>query len=336
MSHGGAIPHGHFGFNKEKEDKNLLKYIGKRFLSLIPVLFIVSVVIFIIIHLTPGDPARAILGDQATEQEVEELRESMGLNDPLPIQYVNWVKKALRGDLGNSAFSDETVAGMIKEHLGPTLNITFFALLIAIGLGVPLGVLAAKKHGQFADNAIMVFSLGGISIPNFLIGLLLILFFGVKLNVLPVAGYKTMAEGMGQHIKYLVLPSVSLGLMEAALITRMTRASMLEILNSDYIKMAKAKGVKTGSIVFKHAFRNVLVTLSTVIGQTVIALISGAAVVETIFNVPGIGRMIVTAVQRRDYAIIQGVTLLIALFNVLVNLIVDLLYGIIDPRVRLK
>lgn len=321
---------------KEKEDKNLLKYIGKRILSLIPVLFIVSIVIFIIIHLTPGDPARAILGDQATEQEVENLRESMGLNDSLPVQYVNWVKKALRGNLGTSAFSDETVVDMIKDHLGPTLNITVFALLIAVGVGVPFGVLAAKKHGQLADSSIMVISLAGISIPNFLIGLLLILFFGVKLNVLPVAGYKTMAEGFGQHIRYLVLPSVSLGLMEAALITRMTRASMLEILNSDYIKMAKAKGVKSFSIIFKHAFRNVLVTLSTVVGQTIIALISGAAVVETIFNVPGIGSLIVTAVQRRDYAIIQGITLVIAVFNVLVNLIVDLLYGIIDPRVRLK
>ena len=321
---------------KEKEDKNLLKYIGKRILSLIPVLFIVSIVIFIIIHLTPGDPARAILGDQATEQEVENLRESMGLNDSLPVQYVNWVKKALRGNLGTSAFSDETVVDMIKDHLGPTLSITIFALLIAVGVGVPFGVLAAKKHGQLADSSIMVISLAGISIPNFLIGLLLILFFGVKLNVLPVAGYKTMAEGFGQHIRYLVLPSVSLGLMEAALITRMTRASMLEILNSDYIKMAKAKGVKSFSIIFKHAFRNVLVTLSTVVGQTIIALISGAAVVETIFNVPGIGSLIVTAVQRRDYAIIQGITLVIAVFNVLVNLIVDLLYGIIDPRVRLK
>ena len=323
-------------FIKKKEDKNLLKYIGKRFLSLIPVLFIVSIVIFITIHLTPGDPARAILGDQATEQEIENLRESMGLNDSLPVQYISWVKKAIRGNLGTSAFSDETVVDMIKDHLGPTLSITVFALLIAIGVGVPCGVLAAKKHGQVADNFIMVISLAGISIPNFLIGLLLILFFGVKLNVLPVAGYKIMADGLGQHIKYLILPSVSLGLMEAALITRMTRASMLEILNSDYIKMAKAKGVKTFSIIFKHAFRNVLVTLSTVIGQTIIALISGAAVVETIFNIPGIGSLIVTAVERRDYAVIQGITLVIAVFNVLVNLIVDLLYGIIDPRVRLK
>lgn len=315
---------------------NLLKYIGKRVLSLIPVLFVVSVVIFFIIHLTPGDPARAILGDQATEQEIEELRDSMGLNDPLPVQYFHWINKAIHGNLGKSAFSDDTVVSMIRDHLWPTLNITAFALLIAVAVGVPLGVWAARKHGQVADNSIMVFSLAGISMPSFLIGLLLMLFLGVKLKVLPVAGYKTMAQGLGMHLKYLVLPSISLGMMEAALITRMTRASMLEILNSDYIKMAKAKGVKGFSIVFKHAFRNVLITLTTVVGQTVIALISGAAVVETIFNVPGIGQLIVTSVQRRDYAVIQGITLLIALFNVVINLIVDLLYGIIDPRVRLK
>lgn len=313
----------------------MLRYICKRILSLIPVLFVVSLVIFYIIHLTPGDPARAILGDQATETEIEELRDSMGLNDPLPMQYLNWIKKAAQGNLGTSAFSDDTVVELIKDHLGPTVSLTIFALIIAVGVGVPLGVLSARKHGAAADQGVMVFSLLGISLPNFLVALILMLLLAVHFRLLPVAGYKTIEQGFGAHIRYLVLPAISLGLMEAALITRMTRASMLEILNSDYIKMAKAKGVKEFFLVFKHAFRNILVTMVTVIAQTLIALISGAAVVETIFNIPGIGQLIVTSVERRDYAVIQGITLMIALLNVVVNLIVDLLYGLIDPRVRL-
>lgn len=313
------------------------KYILKRLLSMIPAVFVVSVVIFLIIHLTPGDPAAVMLGDQADPEAIAALREALGLNDPLPVQYLRWLGGVLQGDLGQSLYSDESMISMLLSHLGPTLSLTVFALAISLIVAVPLGILAARKRGALADNAISVFSMIGISMPSFLLGLLLMLVFAVTLRWLPAAGYKTLAEdGMAEHLRYLVMPSIALGFMEAGLILRMTRSSMLEVLGSDYIRMAKAKGEKSLAITCKHAFKNALIPIVTTVGQTFMGLLSGATVVESIFNIPGIGKMTITAVQQRDYEVVQAVVLFISMINIVVCLVIDLIYAAIDPRVRLS
>ena len=313
------------------------KYILKRLLSMIPTVFVVSVVIFLIIHLTPGDPAAVMLGDQADPEAIAALREALGLNDPLPVQYLRWLGGVLQGDLGQSLYSDESMVSMLLSHLGPTLSLTVFALAISLIVAVPLGILAARKRGALADNAISVFSMIGISMPSFLLGLLLMLVFAVTLRWLPAAGYKTLAEdGMAEHLRYLVMPAIALGFMEAGLILRMTRSSMLEVLGSDYIRMAKAKGEKSLAITCKHAFKNALIPIVTTVGQTFMGLLSGATVVESIFNIPGIGKMTITAVQQRDYEVVQAVVLFVSMINIVVCLVIDLIYAAIDPRVRLS
>ena len=313
------------------------KYLIKRILTLIPVLFVVSVVIFTLIHLTPGDPARIMLGAQASEADVQALQERMGLNDPIPVQYVRWVGNVLRGDLGDSLFMDEPMTQIIAEHMGPTCMLTLYAMLFVIAVGIPLGILAARKRGTFADSSIEGLSMAGISIPSFLLGLLLILLFVVRLKWLPVGGYKPLTQyGFLTNLRYLVLPSVALGFMETGLVIRMTRSSVLEVLNCDYIKMAKAKGVKEHSLVFRHALKNALLPILTTIGQTLMGLLSGASVVETVFNIPGAGQLIINSVARRDYEVIQADVLVVALINVLVCFLIDILYGVVDPRVRLE
>lgn len=313
------------------------KYIVKRLLALIPTLFVVSVVIFSIIHMTPGDPAAMILGDKADAADVAALRESMGLNDPIPVQYVNWVGRVFHGNLGKSVFIDKPMTEILKEYMGPTISLTIYAMILSTLIAIPLGVLAAKKRGTLADQGISFLSMVGISMPSFLLGLLLMLGFAVKLRWFPVAGYKTVAQaGFLKHIEYLTLPALALGFMEAALIIRLTRSSVLEVLASDYVKMAKAKGVSEFSLIMKHAFKNALIPILTVLGQTFMGLLAGAAVVETVFNIPGIGRLTINSVARRDYEVIQAVVLLISLINVVLCLAVDLLYGLVDPRVRLE
>lgn len=313
------------------------KYIVKRLLALIPTLFVVSVVIFSIIHMTPGDPAAMILGDKADAADIAALRESMGLNDPIPVQYLNWVGRVFRGDFGRSVFIDKPMTEILMEYMGPTVSLTVYAMILSTLIAIPLGVLAAKKRGTLADQGISFLSMVGISMPSFLLGLLLILGFAVKLRWFPVAGYKTIAQaGVLRHIQYLTLPALALGFMEAALIIRLTRSSVLEVLASDYVKMAKAKGVTEFSLVMKHAFKNALIPILTVLGQTFMGLLAGAAVVETVFNIPGIGRLTINSVARRDYEVIQAVVLLISLINVVMCLLVDLLYGLVDPRVRLE
>ena len=312
------------------------KYIIKRLISMIPAIFVVSVVIFMIIHLTPGDPAAVMLGDQADPEAIEALRQSLGLNDPLPVQYLRWVGDLLHGDLGQSLYSDQTMIQMLVGHMGPTFSLTLYALVIALTVAVPLGVIAARRRGSLADNAISVFSMIGISLPSFLLGLLLMLVLAVTLKWLPVAGYKTVADaGIATHLKYLTMPAIALGFMEAGLILRMTRSSMLEVLGSDYIRMAKAKGGRDGAIVMKHAFKNALIPIVTSVGQTFMGLLSGATVVESIFNIPGMGKMILTAVQQRDYEVVQAVVLFVSMINIVICLAVDLVYAAIDPRVRL-
>ncbi len=312
------------------------RYVIQRLLSLIPTLFVVSIVIFSIIHMTPGDPASAILGDQATPEAIEALRDSLGLNDPLPVQYINWIVGVFHGDLGTSLFIDEPMTQILADYMKPTFALTIYAMILATVIAIPLGVIAAKYRGTLIDQGVSVISMIGISMPSFLLGLLLMLVFAVQLRWFPVAGYKEISEvGFLEYLRYITLPAVALGFMEAALIIRHTRSSVLEVLASDYVRMAKAKGVSEFSLIMKHAFKNAFIPILTVLGQTFMALLAGAAIVETIFNIPGIGRLTINSVTRRDYEVIQAVVLMISLINVVMCLIVDLLYGLIDPRVRL-
>ena len=312
------------------------RFILKRLLSMIPVLFIVSVVIFSLVHLVPGNPAVAMLGDMATQDDIAALTTRMGLDKPLPEQYVKWIANMFHGDFGVSVANNETVASMILSHLKPTISLAVFSLLIAAAIAIPLGMIAAKKKGTAVDHAVTAISLAGISLPSFLLGLFLMLLFAVRLRLFPVSGYVDMSQGLIPHLRSLTLPAIALGFMNAALMMRMTRATMLEVLGSDYIKMAKAKGVKDFFIIAKHAFKNTLVTLITIFGQSIVQALSGAAVVESLFAIPGLGQLMVNSIGRRDYYVIQSIVLLIAVFNVIVNMLTDILYGVVDPRVRVR
>lgn len=313
------------------------KYIAKRLLALIPVLFIVSVVIFMLIHLVPGDPAAVMLGDHATPEQIADLRHTLGLDQPLLTQYFTWLRDLFRGDLGTSLFMEGTMAEILRDHMVPTIQQTLVAIAFAALVGVPLGMLAAVKRGSAADSVISAFSIIGVSLPSFLMGLGLILLFSVKLGWLPSSGYKTIAEvGWVGHIRYMLLPGIALGMIELGLIIRMTRSSMLEILGADYMRMAKAKGVSRFKMFAKHALGNALVGVVTVVGLAFISCLGGATVTEKIFNIPGIGKLTLNSVMRRDYEVVQAVVLVVSLLNVLCTLVLDLLYGLIDPRVRLS
>ncbi len=315
----------------------MVRYTLKRLLSLIPVLFVVSLAIFLLIHLIPGDPASAILGEEATPEQIAALREKLGFNDPLPVQYLRWVGGLFRGNWGTSLFMDGTMLQIIGSHMIPTLQQTLVAVGFATLVGVPLGMLAAIRHGSPADRVISAFSTAGISLPSFLMGLCLVLLISVKLRWLPSSGYKSIADfGWATHIRYMILPGIALGFIEMGLIIRMTRSSMLEILSADYIRMAKAKGVSPWRMFFLHAFRNALIGILTVVGLSFISCLGGATVTETIFNIPGLGKLTLNAVMRRDYEVVQAVVLLVSLLNVLCTLLLDLLYALVDPRVRLN
>ena len=312
------------------------RFIAKRIISVIPVLIIVSIVIFSLIHLVPGDPATAMLGDLATEEDIAALRIRMGLDKPLIEQYFIWIGNIFHGDFGMSVVNNETVGSLIISHIRPTISLAIYALVIAAVIAIPLGMIASRKKGSAIDHVVSVISLAGISLPSFLLGLFLMLLFSVKFRIFPVSGYKEISEGFLEHIRSLTLPAIALGFMNAALMMRMTRASMLEVLGSDYIKMAKAKGVKEFSLLAKHAFKNTLVTLITIFGQSIVQALSGAAVVESLFAVPGLGQLMVNSIDRRDYYVIQAIVLLIAVINVVINMIIDILYGFVDPRVRVS
>lgn len=311
-------------------------FIARRLLSLIPALFVVSIVVFMIIHLTPGDPATIMLGDEADRRQIEQLRSELGLDLPLAEQYAKWMWGVLQGNLGHSVFMNEPVTRSIADSLAPTLSLSALALVIAIVMGIPLGITAARHRGTIVDQLFMGVSLLGISIPAFLLGLLLTLLFAVQLGWLPVAGYRPLSAGLWEHLRFLILPAFALGTMQAALIARMTRSSMLEIMNANFIKTARAKGVKERVVIYRHVLKNAFIPIVTVIGQTLATLVAGAVVTEAIFNIPGIGQLIVNSVKRRDYAVIQGVVLFVTFSYVFINLLIDLLYGAIDPRVRLS
>lgn len=314
----------------------MLQYVFRRILALIPVLAVVAVVDFIIIHLTPGDPAAVMLGSDATEVDLNRLRHQLGLDLPIYIQFVKWLLGVLQGDLGRSVFMNMPVTQAIAQHLMPTISLTLLAEMIAVIFAVPLGVMAANRRGTWIDQSFMMVALLGISIPSFWLGLNFILLFAVKLNWLPAAGYQPLSNGIWNHLRYLIMPAISLGIMQGALIARMTRSSMLDVLSQNYIRTAESKGLKRRIIVYKHALRNAFIPILTVIGLTFATLIGGAVVTEMVFNIPGIGKLIVNSVLRRDYVVIQGAVLMVAAAYVFINLIVDILYAYIDPRVRLN
>ena len=313
------------------------KYILKRLLSLIPVLFVVSLAIFLLIHLVPGDPAAAILGEQATQDQIDSLRETLGLNEPLVLQYLHWLRNLFHGNWGTSLFMEGTMLEIIGSHMVPTLQQTLVAVGFATLVGVPLGMLAAIRRGGVADRLISGFSTIGVSMPSFLMGLGLVLLFSVKLRWLPSSGYKEISSvGWAKHFRYMLLPGIALGFIEMGLIIRMTRSAMLEILDADYMRMAKAKGVSRTRMFMKHALKNALIGILTVVGLSFISCLGGAAVTEAIFNLPGIGKLTLNAVMRRDYEVVQAVVLMVSLLNVLCTLVLELLYALVDPRVRLS
>lgn len=312
----------------------MLSYIGKRLLSLIPVLFVVSCVVFLVVYLIPGGPATALLGMEATPAQIEELNTELGFNRPFLVQYADWFSGVLRGDWGESYFLHQSVLEAIKEYFTPTLSLAILAQLIALALSVPLGILAAYRRGSGLDLAAVSVSLLGAALPGFLFSMFLMLFFGVYHQWFPVAGYASLAEGLGEHLRFLFVPALSLGIVQAAYITRMTRASLLETLYKNYIRTARAKGLKEKKVVLRYAFKNAAPAILTAVGQSFGSLITGTIVTETLFNIPGIGMLTIGSINRRDVFVIQGVVLFVTLLYVLVNLLVDILYGFVDPRLQ--
>ena len=311
-------------------------YVARRFLALIPVALVVATVAFVLIHLAPGDPASVIAGPDATQEDVRKISRQLGLDAPLPVQLLQWYGRLLQGDLGRSIFLRKPVTEAILDRVEPTLLLTTSAIVIAVLIGVPAGVLAARYHNSATDQALMAAALVGISVPNFLAGLLLVLCFSVWLGWFPVAGYSPLEDGWPATLRSLVLPApaAALGLVQSALIARIARSSMLDVLREQFIIAGRAKGLGERAVIYKHALKNAMIPTVTIIGISFAVLISGAVVIETVFNIPGLGRLIISAVLRRDYPVIQGVVLCVAGVYMLINLAVDLSYVIFDPRVR--
>ena len=312
----------------------MLRYLLKRLLASIPVMAVVALFVFSLLYLSPGDPAAVIAGDIATEADIARIRAQLGLDQSFMVRFGGWTWGLLHGDLGTSIFTGLPVATLIGQRIEPTLALTVCTLIIAVGLAVPLGVLAAARAGGWIDRSVMALSVLGFSVPVFVIAYGLILLFAVELEWLPVQGYRSLKEGLLPFLRHMVLPSVALGIVYMALIARITRATMLDVLAQDYVRTATAKGLAHNTVLTRHALKNAAVPIITIIGIGVAALIGGVVVTETVFAIPGLGRLTVDAILRRDYPIIQGVTLLFSAVYVLVNLVVDLSYSLFDPRIR--
>jgi peptide/nickel transport system permease protein len=309
-------------------------YIFRRLIATIPVMAIVGVFVFMLLHLSPGDPAAIIAGDNATPENIARIRERLGFERPLHVQFLAWVWDTVRGDLGISIFSNLPVTTLVLQRAQPTISLTLTTLFVAVSIAITLGVLAAWKAGSLLDRVVMGFAVMGFSVPVFVVGYLLVYVFAMQFRWLPVQGYASIFDGFVPWLRHLILPSIALGLAYVALIARITRASMLDVLAEDYIRTANAKGVATGRMLLRHALKNAAVPIATVIGIGVALLISGVVITESVFNIPGVGRLVVDAIARRDYPIIQGVMIIFAGIYVLVNLAVDLIYTLLDPRIR--
>jgi peptide/nickel transport system permease protein len=312
----------------------ILIYIVKRLLITIPVLIGMSLLVFSLIHLVPGDPARVMLGLTATPENIATLHRQLGLDDPLWQQYLNWLWNLLHGDLGTDFRSHEPLTHMLLDRLPVTIELTVLATLISVLVAIPLGVLAAARRRGAADIGGTALSLVGISVPDFWLGVLLVLLVSLKLDWLPPSGYRPISDGIVDNLRYMLLPAITLSISMAAVLLRTTRAAMLEVLDQDYIKFTRAKGMREHLVIYKHALRNASIPIVTVLGLQFGYLLGGAVIVETIFSLPGIGKMTLNAVNTRSYPIVQGGVLVIGLLFMLVNLITDLLYAVLNPRVR--
>jgi len=309
-------------------------YVIRRILATVPVVAVVTIFIFLLLHLTPGDPAAVIAGEYATPDAIEKIRARLGLDQPAYIQFFKWVGALAQGDLGVSVFSNLPVAELIRQRLEPTLFLALITICLAIVIAVPLGTLAAWRAGSWIDRAIMIFTVLGFSVPAFVVGYLLMFAFAIKFNWLPVQGYTPIAEGFWAFLQSLILPSITLGTVYTALIARITRASVMDVLDEDYIRTAHAKGLAPRTVLMRHALKNAAIPIVTVIGVGIALLIGGVAITESVFNIPGLGRLTVDAVLHRDYPVIQGVILIFAAIYVIINLLIDLSYTYFDPRIR--
>ena len=312
----------------------MLPYIGRRLLATIPVMAVVAVVVFSLLRLTAGDPAAIIAGDNATSQDVAAIRARLGLDRPLAEQFAIWVGRVVRGDFGESFFFKKQVSELILDRVEPTLALSVCTLVLTIALAVPLGVLAAWRRGSWIDRSVMGFSVLGFSVPVFVIGYVLIYVFAIELAWLPVQGYQRIGDGVGGFLERLVLPSITLAVVFVALIARITRASVLEVLNADHVRTARAKGLGELPVLLRHVLRNAAVPIVTVIGIGIAVLIGGVVVTESVYGIPGLGRLTVDAVLARDYPTVQAVILVFSVVYVLINLLVDLSYTVLDPRIR--
>lgn len=310
------------------------RYILQRLLMMIPVLFLVTLMVFSLIHLTPGDPALMILGEEASPEALQDLRHKLGLDQPLSIQYLTWISKVLRGDLGKSMRDNSNIGQIIWQKLPITIELAILGMLISIVIAIPTGIFAAVKKGTIFDYTSTLVALGGVSMPSFWVGIILVYLFAVKLGVLPPSGYVPLWEDPLENLKFMILPAFSLGIRMAAVTMRMMRSNLLETLKADYVRTAAAKGLAKPVVILKHAVRNSLISVSTVIGLQLATFLGGAVITENIFAIPGFGRLIVQSIFNRDFPLIQGSILVMALLVMVVNLLVDLSYSVLDPRIK--
>jgi peptide/nickel transport system permease protein len=309
-------------------------YLVRRVLATIPVMAFVALFVFSLLYIAPGDPAAVIAGDQASPADVERIREGLGLDRPFLVRFSEWLFRIFQGDLGISIFTSLPVTSLIAQRIEPTVSLMTLTLIFAVTIAVPMGVMAAWKAGTWIDRSVMAFAVFGFSVPVFVVGYLLAYIFALELDWLPVQGYTPWARGFWPWLENLILPAITLGFVYIALIARITRATMLDVLQQDYVRTARSKGASQTSILFVHALKNAAVPIVTVIGIGIALLIGGAVVTESVFAIPGLGRLTVDAILRRDYPVIQGVVLMFSFVYVLINLLIDVLYTLLDPRIR--
>lgn len=310
------------------------RYLIRRLIMMIPLIVLIAIIAFTLVRLTPGDPALVVAGSDASPAEVERIRREMGLDQPIWVQFLDWSRQVfLRGDLGTSLAQQQDVLEMIMQRAQPTLLLALVGGFFSVLIGVPFGVIAAVKHNSWIDRTLMSAAIIGLSVPNFWLALLLVLGLSIYWPILPPAGFEPLQEGGFSSLRYLVLPSIAIASSNAAFLARMVRSSMLDVLNQDYVRTARAKGVRERAVIYRHAMRNAMIPPLTIIGLLIANLASGTVIIEIVFNVPGAGRLLINSVARRDYPIMQGIILITAMIYIFSSLIVDLLYGILDPRV---
>lgn len=310
------------------------RYVFRRLVQMVPVLLLVSLIVFSLLHLTPGDPAISMLGEEATPESVAALRAKLGLDQPLPVQYVRWLGAVLQGDLGRSIRSNQPVSEAILDRLPVTIELSLLSALIALVIAIPAGIISAMRRNSALDTSATTMALLGVSLPNFFLAILLIFLLSLKLGWLPPIGYTPFLDNPAENLKKMIMPAITLGTALSAIVMRMTRSSLLEILDQDYVRTARAKGLNEANVVRRHALRNALIPVVTVVGLQIGGLLGGAIITESIFVLPGIGRLLVDSIFQRDFPLVQGVVLFASLAFLFANLAVDLLYAVLDPRIR--